>query len=57
MVATLALVDFFEQLSSFSRVDAALVHTRDAALVEVVVDDGVGVGSTLDLPGQDLILW
>ena len=49
MVATLALVDFLEQPATFSRVDAALVHARDAGLAELIVDDGVGVGSTLDL--------
>ena len=56
VVSTLALVDFFEQPAAFFWVYAALVDARDVALIELFVNDGVGVGSTLDLPSQDLVL-
>ena len=56
-MATLSLVYVLEETATFFRVDAALVDAGDTALVELVVDDGVGMGLALDLPSQDLILW
>ena len=55
MVAAFALVNLLEDLDSFFLSYTALEYPRDAALVELVVDDGVGACSALDLPGGEQI--
>ena len=57
MVATLSLVDIFEDCLAFFRLYAALVYTSDAAPYEFSVDDGVCCFPTLHLLGRDLIVW
>ena len=42
MVAALPLVYVFEQLPALFRVDAALEDSRDAAPIELAVDDREG---------------
>jgi hypothetical protein len=56
-VATLPLMDLCEELDALLLADAALVYATHAALLEFLVDDGVFLSSTLDLPGHDLLLW
>ena len=56
-MAALALVDLSEELDPFSRLDAPLEYATYAAFVQLVVDDGVSLGPSLDLPGQDPVLW
>ena len=53
MMPTFSLVDLSEEFDPFSRLDAALEHPTYAAFVQLVVDDGVGLGPSLDLPGLD----
>ena len=53
-MATLPSMDVCQQVASLLRVDAALVNTACTALVELVVDDGVGFGSPLNLSCFDL---
>ena len=50
-------MDAFEQPASFYRLDTALVDTGYAALVQLVVDDGVAFSATQDLSGLQLSLW
>ena len=57
MVAALSLVDALKQPASFCRLDAALVDAGYAALVQLVVDDGVALGVTQHLSGLQLSLW
>jgi hypothetical protein len=57
MVAALSLVYLHEELDSFVLIDVALVYARDAALVELIVDDRVSFRSALDLPSQEFVLW
>ena len=52
-----ALVDVFESAAAFSRLDAALKDAGRAAFVELVVDDGVGLGATQDLSCEELVFW
>ena len=56
-MAAFALVDLLEEDAPLSWLDAALEDAAYAALVQLVVDDGEGLGAALDLPGQDLVRW
>ena len=56
VMAAFALVDFSEEFDPFSQLDATLEHATYAAFVKLVVDDGVGLGPSLDLPGQYPVL-
>ena len=56
-MAALSLVDAFEQPASFCRLDAALVDADYAALLQLVVDDGVALGAAQHLSGLQLTLW
>ena len=55
MVAAVAGVDVVEDLVSFGGLDAALEYAGDAALVELAVDDGVGLASACDHPSVRLV--
>ena len=54
-MATFALVNLLEDLYPLFLTYAALVYPRDATLLELVVDDGVGTCSTFDLSGNELV--
>ena len=54
-MATLALVDIFEDCLALLRLHAALVHTSDTAPHKFSVDNGVRCRPMLHLSGQDLI--
>jgi 3,4-dihydroxy-2-butanone 4-phosphate synthase len=56
VVPALALVDVAQDLEPFGRLDAALEHAGCAALDELVVDDAVGGGPALHLPGLDFVV-
>jgi hypothetical protein len=55
VVSTLALVYASQESESLIPLYAALKNSSDAALDEFSVDDGVGVRSALDLPGDDFV--
>src|SRR3954470_21542135 len=55
VVAAVAGVDIVEDLASFGGLEAALEHAGDTALVELAVDDGVGLASASDHPGVRLV--
>ena len=57
VVATLALVDIFEDCLALLRLHAALVHTSDTVPHKFSVDNGVRCRPTLHLSGRDLISW
>ena len=57
MVAAFSLVDALEQPASFRLLDATLVDVGYAALVQLVVDDGVSFGAMQYLSGLQLSLW
>ena len=57
MVTAFSPVDALEQPSTLCRLDATLVDAGYAALVQLVVDDGVAFGATHDLSGLQLSLW
>ena len=54
-MTALSLMDISEDLFSFFWLDTALKHGGYASLVQLMVDDGEGFGSPLDLSGRDLI--
>ena len=56
VMSALSLVDLPEELYPFSRLDAPLEHPTYAAFVQLVVDDCVGLGPSLNLPGSDSVL-
>ena len=49
------MVNLLENLDSFFLGHAALEDPRNAALVQFVVDDGVGTRPPFDLPGDELV--
>lgn len=55
VVPTFSLMDFSEEFYPFIRLDAPLEHPTYAAFVQLVVDDCVGLGPSLNLPGLDPI--
>ena len=57
MVATLALVDIFENCLALLWLYAALVDTSNAAPDQLSLDYGVGCRSVLNLPSKDFVSW
>ena len=57
MVATLALMDVFEDCLALLWLHTALVNTSDTTPYELSIDDGVRCHLTLYLPSRDLIGW
>ena len=55
-MSALSLVDLPEELYPFSQLDAPLEHPTYAAFVQLVVDDCIGLGPSLNLPGLDSII-
>src|SRR4051812_12802403 len=55
VVAAVTGVDIVEDLASFGGLDATLEHAGDTALVELAVDDGVGLASMSDHPSFRLV--
>ena len=55
MMTAFALVNFSENLDPFLLTYAMLEYARNAALVQFVVDNGVGTCSTFDLHGDELV--
>ena len=56
MVTAFALMNVLEDFDPFFLAYATLEDARDATLVELVVNDSVRTGSTLDLPSGQFIL-
>ena len=54
-MAAFSLVNLLEDLNSFFLAYTALEYPSDAALVQFVIDDGVGTCSAFDLPGGELV--
>ena len=50
MMVALSLMDIPEQLLALVGVNAALEDSCDASPVQLLIDDGEGLGSALDLP-------
>ena len=57
MVATLALMDVFEDCLALLLFHTTLVDTSDAAPYELSIDDGVRCRPAVYLPSRDLIGW
>jgi hypothetical protein len=56
VIPALSLVDLSQELDPFIRLYVAPEHPTYAAFVQLVVDDSVGLGTSLDFPGSDLVL-
>lgn len=56
LVAALALVDILQQPVACVYIDAPLENAQDAALVQLLVDDGIRVRVAPDLPGLPLVI-
>src|SRR4051812_19708600 len=52
VVPALALVDVEEDLLPFFRINVALEHAGHVAMNQLVINDAIGGGMALDLPGQ-----
>lgn len=52
-MSALSLMDPPEECYPFSRLDAPLEHPTYVAFVQLVVDDYIGLGPSLNLPGLD----
>ena len=57
MVSALPFVDVPQQAAPFCRLDAALENASRAALVELVVDDGVRLGAAKNLSCLQFLCW
>ena len=56
-MAAVPSMDVVEDLPALLWLDAVLEDDGDAALVELVVDDGEGLAAPLNHPGLRLVLW
>ena len=55
VVTAFALMNLLENLVPLFLTYTALKYARDAALVQLVVDVGLGTCSTFDLPGDEFV--
>ena len=51
MVATLSLMDVEQHFLALLGINTSLEHSGNTPLVQLLVDDGIGLGSSLNLPG------